>query len=39
MDVGGWVEILEVGGIAGSDEGMEEGGSEEEREGKEGRPG
>ncbi len=39
MEVGGWLEILEEGGIAGMDAGMVEGGREEEREEKGDRPG
>lgn len=34
MEVGVWLEMLVVRGIAGMDEGMVEGGREEEREGK-----
>lgn len=39
MEVGGWLEMLLVGGIAGMDVGMVEGGREEEREGNGDRPG
>lgn len=39
MEVGGWLEMLVVGGTAGMDEGMVEGGREEESEGKGDRPG
>lgn len=39
MEVGGWFEMLLVGGIEGMDAGMVEGGREEVREGKGGRPG
>lgn len=39
MEVGGWLEMLVVGGSAGMDEGMEELGRAEEREEKGDRPG
>lgn len=39
MEVGGWLEMLVAGGIAVIDEGMEEGGREEEREENGDRPG
>lgn len=39
MEVGGGLEILLVGGITAMDAGMVEGGREEDRDGKGGRPG
>lgn len=39
MDVAGWVDMFEEGGIAGKDEGSVEGGIEVVRERKDGRPG
>lgn len=39
MEVDGWLDILVVGGIADNDEGMVEGGREEERDAKGDRPG
>lgn len=39
MEVGGWLDMLVVGGIADMDDCMEDGGREDEREEKGDRPG
>lgn len=39
MEVGGWLDMLVAGDIVGIDEGMEDGGREEEREENGDRPG